>query len=140
MPSVPTFRKQKHFPEEGIQCQRGAEVQSELGGARSPYWKERFCLTLRSPDKHCAVLVPIPDFRLLIWNMRFWSNPVSLIRALPPPALRRLQAWKDRSCLKGCAELLSSARAHHSRLCCAAPQTRDQLRPFLHQGCFILTS
>lgn len=39
--SGPTFRRQKKdFPEEGIQCQLGAEVQSELGGARCPYWKE----------------------------------------------------------------------------------------------------
>lgn len=32
--------EKKDFPEEGIQCQLGAEVQSEPGGARSPYWKE----------------------------------------------------------------------------------------------------
>lgn len=35
------FRRQKKdFAEEGIQCQLGAEVQSELGGTRSPYWNE----------------------------------------------------------------------------------------------------
>lgn len=52
----------KSFPEEVIQPKLGAEVESVLGGARSPFWNEglwqRSLPTPRSPNRDSATLLP----------------------------------------------------------------------------------
>lgn len=57
----------KSFPEEVIQPKLGAEVESVLGGARSPFWNEglwqKSLPTPRSPNRDSATLLPTLAFQ-----------------------------------------------------------------------------